>query len=126
MEVEILDTGGNWNPITHLIAYQGWKTSRNDIDGPNAGRNQLGNMIRDRVAQKYRHDVTLIPITKQTVDWLNDLLNPVEFYIRYKDDHSTTWTQELVYSNNYSWTYCQKKADGREYYNGFSFPFVEI
>ena len=32
--------------ITNLIAYQGLKIGRHDVDGPNAGRNLAGTMIR--------------------------------------------------------------------------------
>ena len=126
MQCEIQDTGGNWHSITGMIAAQGWKVSRNDVDGANAGRNMLGNMIRDRVAIKTRIDVKLRAITKAEKDQINVWLNPTSFYMRYKDDADVSWTTLLVYSNNYSWQYCVKQANGEEYYFNFGFPFIEI
>ena len=49
--------------ITPYIKYQGVKWTRNDIDGPNAGRTLSGLMVRDRVATKIRLDITCRPIT---------------------------------------------------------------
>lgn len=121
-----MDTGGTWHSITHLIAAEGWKESRNDIDGSSAGRNILGDMIRDLVARKARYDVTLRPITKAEKDFINDLLYPSEFYVRFKEDGDVSWTQRLMYSNNYSWVYFRKGINGVEMYKGFSFPLVEI
>ena len=44
-EMRILIDGTD---ITDFIAYQGLKVTRSDIDGPNAGRNLAGTMLRDR------------------------------------------------------------------------------
>lgn len=38
--------------ITSLIALGGLTYSRNDLDGPNAGRTLSGDMVRDKVASK--------------------------------------------------------------------------
>jgi hypothetical protein len=127
MQCEIYyESNATWYPITDLIAYQGWKESRYDIDGPSAGRNQQGTMIRDRVTIKTRIDVDLVPLTKAQKDMINALLLPVSFWIRYKDDDDAAWTQKQVYSNNFSWKYYQKMVNGTEYFFEFSFPFVEI
>jgi len=125
MQCQVMDSNNTWVDISHLIAYQGWTEKRNDIDGPNAGRNQSGNMIRDRVAIKARYDVNCVPMTATDVDMLNTLLYPTQFYMRFKRETDITWTQKLVYSNNYSWKYYQK-INGIDYYFEFGFPFIEI
>ena len=125
MQCQVLNSSNTWVDISDLIAFQGWTEKRNDIDGPNAGRNQLGNMIRDRVGIKARYDVNCVPMTSDQVDLLNSLLYPTQFYMRFKRETDISWTQKLVYSNNYSWQYCQK-IHGIDYYFNFSFPFIEI
>lgn len=117
--------GGSWLDITPFIAKGGWKDSRNDVEGNNAGRNIEGTMIRDRVAIKYRIDVTCIPLKKTELDAIRAVLYPESFQIRFKDDASNVWTYRTVYSNNFSWTYCMKKGDA-EYYEGFSFPLIDM
>ena len=125
MQCQVLNSANTWVDISHLIAYQGWTEKRNDIDGPNAGRNQQGMMIRDRVAIKARYDVECVPMTGADIDMMNDLLYPTQFYMRFKKETDASWTQKLVYSNNYSWKYYQK-INGIDYYFEFGFPFIEI
>lgn len=125
MQCQVLNSSNTWVDISDLIAFQGWTEKRNDIDGPNAGRNQQGTMIRDRVAIKARYDVNCVAMTSDQVDLLNSLLYPSQFYMRFKRETDISWTQKLVYSNNYSWQYCQK-IRGIDYYFNFSFPFIEI
>ena len=49
--------------ITPYIAYQGIQYTRNDIDGPNAGRALDGTMYRDRVTVKDKWTITCRPLT---------------------------------------------------------------
>jgi len=120
-----LQNGSGWYDITPYIKFGGWKDSRNDVDGSNAGRNIEGTMIRDRVATKYRVDITCTPITKQILDTIKNLIYPVSFQMRFRDDSSSDWTYRTVYSNNFSWTYLLKKGNV-EYYDGFTFPLIEV
>ncbi len=114
----------NGTDITNLVAYQGFKWSRNDIDGQNAGRNMSGEMIRDRVSVKMRLDVTCKPMLRAEHRMLMNLLMPEFVTVQY-DDPVYGFTSKIMYSNNNSSEYCIKKRNGREYWYNVSFPLVE-
>ena len=110
--------------ITNLIAYNGLKWSRNDVDGPNAGRNINGDMIRDRVGTKIRLDVTCRLLNQDEHSMLMQLLMPEFVQVTY-DDPVYGLTTKTMYANNHSSTFLIKKPSGREYWGGVSFPLVE-
>ena len=111
--------------ITPYIAYQGWKVSRNDIDGQNAGRNIEGTMIRDLVTSKRRIDVTIIPLPVEQMATLLGVLDGETISVTY-DDVQFGRITKTMYSNNFSWTYCMKDQSDTEFYNGLSFPLIEV
>lgn len=114
---------GSWVDLTPYIKYQGIEGSRNDVDGPNAGRvisNAL--MYRSRVATKYKWNVTTIPIKESTAKMIEELLMPE--YIRVRTDYYTTnSTIYECYSNNVTKTYVINKSD--EARMKLSFPIVQ-
>ena len=114
----------NGTNITDYIAYRGVKWSRNDIDGPNAGRNMSGEMIRDRVSTKIRLDITCRPLLGYEHQALLNLLMP-EFVTVTYDDPLYGRVSKIMYANNHSSEYCIKKRNGREYWHNVSFPLVE-
>ena len=114
----------NGTNITHLIAFQGVKWSRNDIDGPNAGRNLSGTMIRDRVSTKIRMDITCRPLTASEHTMLMNLLMP-EFVTVVYDDPQAGRVQKVMYANNHTSEYCIKRANGRELWFNVTFPLIE-
>ena len=61
--------------ITDLIAEKGIKWTRNDLDGPNAGRTLSGLMIRDRVAIKIKLEITCKELTGDELRMLMNLTN---------------------------------------------------
>ena len=110
--------------ITDLIAYNGFKWGRHDVDGQNAGRNINGTMIRDRVAVKVRLDITCRPLTDSEHTMLMQLLVPEFVQVTYEDpiDGLTTKT---MYANNHNSTFLIKKPWGTEYWGSVTFPLVE-
>ena len=110
--------------ITNLIAYKGLKWSRNDVDGPNAGRNINGLMIRDRLGTKIRLDVTCRPLKDEEHSMLMRLLMPEFVSVTY-DDPALGVVTKTMYANNHSSTFLIKKPNGREYWGSVSFPLVE-
>lgn len=123
MILEIYSTSGGWTDITPYIKYQGIEGTRNDVDGPNAGRvisDAL--MYRDRLATKIKFQITTIPIPMETAIMIENLLMPEFFQIRtdYFTGSSKTYT---VYSNNVSKTYVINKSYGELV--KLSFPIVE-
>ena len=123
MTFEIYNSSKNsWVDITPYIKYQGFDGSRNDVDGPGAGR-VLGNalMIRDRLATKYKWNITTIPLDNATAKMIEALLMPEFFNIR-TDYFGASLTTYQCYSNNVTKTYV--------IYKGYdmvklSFPIVQ-
>lgn len=125
MTFDIYQTSkARWVDITWAIAYQGLDGSRNDVDGPNAGRViQNALMTRDRLATKYKWNITTKPITLAQAVAIENLLIPEFFQIRtdyYTPGTNTTYT---VYSNNVTKTYVINKDYGELV--KLSFPIVE-
>ena len=114
----------NGTDITKYIEYQGIKWSRNDVDGPNAGRNLSGSMIRDRVATKIRLDITCHPLLERDHMILMRLLEP-EFVTVTYDDQMYGKVSKVMYSNNHSSDHCVVTEDGKEYWHNISFPLIE-
>lgn len=93
-------TQNQWIDIVPYIAFQGFDGSINSVDGPNAGRVILhAEMERDWLADKYKFNITTIPIPNDTARMIESLVRPVLFQIRtdYYEYPAQIYT---VYSNN--------------------------
>ena len=112
--------------ITPYIAFGGVKWSRNDVDGPNAGRTLTGEMQRDRRATKYRWDITCRPLRADEQAVLLSLLEPVSVTVTFTDPLDNAVKTGTYYSNNFPSTYMIRYPDGTEMWNGLAFPLVEI
>lgn len=125
--------------ITPYIAYQGVQWSRNDVDGPNAGRTMSGLMIRDRVATKIRLDITCRPLKTDELRTLLNLIYP-EFVTVVYEDPMQGMVSKTMYANNNKAQFLQKyepeetdcqwicgKDPGQPYERWFNitFPLVE-
>lgn len=125
--------------ITPYIAYQGVQWSRNDVDGPNAGRTMSGLMIRDRVATKIRLDITCRPLKTDELRTLLNLIYP-EFVTVVYEDPMQGMVSKTMYANNNKAQFLQKyepeetdcqwicgKDPGEPYERWFNitFPLVE-
>jgi len=111
--------------ITPYIANKGLKYTRNDIDGPNAGRMQSGEMFRDRKAVKVRWDVTCIPLTSTQLQTILTAIYPEFISVTYTDPMTGLNVSKTMYSNNVPSQYLMLKTDGTEYWSGLVFPLVE-
>ena len=112
--------------ITPYIAFGGLKWSRNDVEAANAGRMQDGSMQRDRVAIKYRWDVTCRPLTAAEQAIVLSLINPVYITATFTDPVTNTTRTSTCYSNNIPSTYCIQHSNGTEWWNGLAFPVIEV
>ena len=125
--------------ITPYIAYQGVQWSRNDVDGPNAGRTMNGLMIRDRVATKIRLDITCRPLKTDELRTLLNLIYP-EFVTVVYEDPMQGLVSKNMYANNNKAQFLQRyepeetdcqwicgKDPGQPYERWFNitFPLVE-
>ena len=127
MVFEIKDAYGVYQDITPYIAYNGLKWSRNDVEAANAGRMQEdGNMERDRVAIKYRWDVTCRPLTATEQAFVLTLINPVFMECRYTDPLTNTVVEDVeYYSNNIPSAFMVASSNGTEWWTGLAFPLVQ-
>lgn len=114
--------------ITPYIAFGGIKWSRNDVDGPNAGRMQNGEMQRDRISTKYRWDITCRPLTAAEQATLLQLIQPEYINVEYTDPLTNLTVSEPVrcYSNNFPSTYMIVDSRGVEWWTGLSFPVIQV
>ncbi len=122
----LIDTGISIDgvDITGLIARGGIKWSRNDVDGPNAGRNMAGTMIRDRIATKIRLDITCRPLRNTEHTMLLNLLEPTSVEVIYDDPLEGVVTKQM-YANNHASTFVMKRSYGAEIWD-CSFPLIEM
>ena len=127
MTVEIYDNStSSWFDITPLIAWQGITFSRNDVDGPNAGRNMRGEMMRDRIAIKEKMNVTTRQLTRAQMAKLQTLLAPAVLNVRVTPYTATNAPAVfLMYSNNVKSSYVIHRANGEDLQT-VTFPLIEV
>lgn len=111
--------------ITPYIAWGGLKWQRADVDGPNAGRDMTGSLIRDRLAIKYRWDVTCKPLTASQMSTILSLIQPVWVQVTYTDPVTNSTVTRTMYANNFGMNYQMITREGVEYYAGLTFPLVQ-
>lgn len=126
MTLEIYnDATSTWFDITPWIAWQGLSFSRNDVDGPNAGRDMSGLMHRGRVASKEKMNVQTIPLGHEDMAFLQTLLYPETINVRV-DPYPRTNSRQVfsMYVNNVKTSFVRRTQFGEEYTSA-SFPLIE-
>ena len=123
MTFDIYSPVYGWVDITKYTAYQGIDGSRNDVDGSEAGRViQNALLYRERLATKYKWNITTIPIPSETAKMIESILMPE--YIQIRTDYFTRGvTTYQCYSNNVTKAYVINK--GSDYLVKLSFPIVQ-
>lgn len=111
--------------VVPYIAYKGLKWARNDIDSPNSGRTLDGVMHRGRVATKIRLDITCRPMTAEELKTVLNAIYPEYVEVIY-DDPMLGRVVKKMYSNNNPASYHMLKPDGTEWWDGISFPLIEV
>ena len=106
------------------VKHRGFKRTRNDVDGPDAGRTMDAKMHRNRVATKIRLDITCRPMKQSETQILLPLIENEYVQVTYQDPAYGVVTKTM-YSNNNPSSYCVLKSDGSEYWDGIDFPLVE-
>lgn len=106
------------------IAYRGLKWSRQDIDGPDAGRNIAGEMQRLRVATKIRLDVTCRPLTDSEASIVLKAILPEYVTVQYTDPMEGGTVTKTMYANNNPASFLIKKGNVG-LWDGITFPLVE-
>jgi len=111
--------------ITPYIKFQGLKWQLSDLDAPNSGRDLAGEMHRGRVASKVRLDVDCKPLTTAQASVVLSAIYPEWVTVVYTDPRLGTATTKTMYSNNRPASYCIRRKDGTELWQGISFPLIE-
>lgn len=126
MTVEIYDSvNEEWFDITPWIAWQGLTFSRNDVDGPNAGRDMTGYMHRGRVASKEKMNIQTVQLTRAQSSKLQTLLFPETIQVRVTPYPRTNAQHVLyMYSNNVKTTYVIHRENGEDL-QSLAFPLIE-
>ena len=114
-----------WVDITPFIAWQGLTFSRNDVDGPNAGRDMTGTMHRGRVAIKEKMEINTVPLTRAQSAMIQNLLIAETFNVRVDPYPRTNQPHYMnMYSNNVKVTYLIHRENGEDLQT-LSFPLIE-
>lgn len=116
----------NGTDISGWIKAEGLTWQRNDVEGPNAGRNMDATMIRDRKAQKITWSVPIRPLRKYEVQQLLTLINPEYVFVECDDPLWGDDRTAYFYSNNVPAAFKFTDANGTEWWDGISFPLVEV
>lgn len=112
--------------IVPYIAHRGVKWQRSDIDGESAGRDLTGTLRRDRVATKRRLDITCRPMTTAEASVVLTAILPETVSVEFTDPQSGGVISKTMYSNNNPATYFIQKDDGVEWWEGITFPLIEV
>lgn len=112
-----------WVDITRYTKYQGIEGSRNDVDGAEAGRViQNALLYRERLATKYKWNITTVPIPMETANMIESCLMPEYIQVR-TDYYGGSVTTYQCYSNNVTKAYIINK--GTHELVKLSFPIVQ-
>lgn len=100
----------------YLKAESGWAPGRNDIDGPNAGREVLsGDLIRDLLTTKRTIDCNFVPIPKTVLQNILNIVDGEFFECTYDDEQYGVVTKTFM-TNNFTWPRAFYAA-GQDWYN---------
>lgn len=107
------------------VAYGGFKWQRNDIDGPDAGRDLTGRLRRNRVATKVKLDITCRPLKSSEAAIVLSAIKPEYVTVEYYDPEAGTVLKKTMYANNNPAVFQVRNDDGTTWWSGITFPLVE-
>lgn len=111
--------------ITPYIANRGIKWERSDVEAADTGRTMDGKMHRGRVATKIRLDITCRPLTGDEAKIILNAIFPQYINVTYDDPMYGLRRDIKMYSNNNPASYLMEKDDA-EYWDGITFPLIEV
>lgn len=111
--------------IMPYIAKGGFKWQRSDVDGTDAGRDLSGSLHRNRVATKRRLDITCRPMELAEASTVLTAIMPEWVTVEYVDPQAGSVITKTMYSNNNPATFLMAQPDGRELWEGITFPLIE-
>lgn len=111
--------------MTPYIAYGGFKWQRNDIDGPDAGRDLAGSLRRNRVASKVRLDVTCRLLKSEEAKIVLSTIKPEYVTVQYYDPEEGAVLEKTMYANNNPASFQIRHPNGTVWWSGITFPLIE-
>lgn len=97
-----------------------------DLDSENGGRNQNGEMFRDRIAVKRKLNCTWGPLEPHEMSVLLKQMDDVFFTIRYPDAHDGAYREGTFYVGDRSVPMYMWNNDKQKYlWEGLSANFIE-
>ena len=108
------------------IAHKGATFSVQDIDSAETGRNQSGDMIRERVAVKIKWQLTFPPLSRAMMSALLNALSEPEFYFTYPDPFLPSGTSRKKCYVGDRTVPVYSTAEGLPLWENVSFSVVEL
>lgn len=97
-----------------------------DIDSSETGRNQNGDMMRERVATKVKWQLTFPPLDRTMCAKLLNALSGVTFELAYPDPYLTSGTTTKTFYVGDRTTPIYSMVDGMPMWENISFAVVEM
>jgi hypothetical protein len=107
-------------------AHGGAIFSVQDIDSAETGRNQNGDMMRERVATKIKWQFTFPPLNREKCSALLNAISGVTFELEYPDPYKASGTTTKTCYVGDRTTPIYSTASGMPMWENISFSIVEI
>jgi len=101
------------------------KWSLSDLDADGSGRNQNGDMFRDRVAVKRKLECTWPPLLANEMSELLNAVSDIFFELTYPDAMTGSNRTMTCYVGDRSSPIMRPETDGKWLWGGLSMNFVE-
>lgn len=107
------------------IAFGGASCTVSDVDSAQSGRNQNGEMIRDRVAVKIKWQLSFPPLTPNLMKNLLNAVSAPSFSFTYPDPRSGTTSTGMFYVGDRT-TPVYSEVEGLPFWENISFSVIEM
>nr|DAU03498.1 MAG TPA: hypothetical protein [Caudoviricetes sp.] len=123
--MDVLKVTKKSGAVVSLPAPDELKWSISDLDADGTGRNQNGDMFRDRVAVKRKLECSWRPLGSAEMAKLLQSVDDVFFRLTYPDAMTGTDRTMTCYVGDRSSPIMQPETDGKWLWGGLSMNFVE-
>lgn len=107
------------------IAFGGASCTVSDVDSAQSGRNQKGDMLRDRVAVKIKWQLSFPPLSLYMMKRLLDAISAPSFSFTYPDPRSGVKTTGTFYVGDRT-TPVYSEVGGLPFWENISFSVIEM
>lgn len=107
------------------IVFGGASCTVSDVDSAQSGRNQKGDMIRDRVAVKIKWQLSFPPLSPYMMKKLLTAISVPSFSFTYPDPRSGTTSTGTFYAGDRTMP-VYSEVDGLPFWENISFSVIEM